>query len=188
MQHGDIGAFVRRRRNEQGLTLADLAGRSGVSASMLSDIEGGRKSPTIRTVFQIATGLGCTISELLDLPPAAQVERQSASNRQVLVDAETRVERHLLSPTLVRRGIQILLYRLPPGVSTGAFPPDRPGAMEHLTALKGRFIVRLDETTYPLEEGDSMTHPGDMTTELQNASDGWAEALMVVDQTGAGRA
>lgn len=187
MHHGDIGALVKRRRGDLGLTLSDLAGRSGVSASMLSDIEAGKKSPTIRTVFQIATGLGCTISELLDLPPAVAVERQTAADRQVLVDAETGVERHLLSPTLVRRGIQILLYRLPKGTSTGTFPPDRPGALEHLTALQGNCIVRLDETAYPLEEGDSMTHPADMHTELQNAGDDWAEVLMVVDQTQVGR-
>jgi len=188
MQHGDIGSLVRRRRAELHLTLSELAKRSGVSASMLSDIEGGRKSPTIRTVFQIASGLACTISELLDLPPAVQVERQAAGERQVLTDAETGVERHLLSPLLVRRGIQVLLYRLPPGASTGAFPPDRPGAIEHVTALSGRLIVRLDETTYPLKEGDSMTHPADTNTEIQNASEGWAELLMVVDQTGVGRA
>lgn len=188
MQHSDIGALVRRRRGELGLTLSELASRSGVSASMLSDIEAGKKSPTIRTVFQIASGLACTISELLDLPPAVPVERQAVSERQVLTDAETGVERHLLSPTLVRRGIQVLLFRLPPRATTGSFPPDRPGAIEHLTALKGRFIVRLDETAYPLEEGDSMTHPADMTTELQNVCDGWSEALLVVDQTGVGRA
>lgn len=77
-----------------------------------------------------------------------------------------------------------------PGVTlvTSAYPIDE--AMRNIEddAHRGRLIVRLDETAYPLEEGDSMTHPADTNTEIQNASEGWAELLMVVDQTGVGRA
>ena len=50
----EIGEAIKSRRQGKGLTLDGLAGRSGVSRAMLSEIERGVKNPTIRVVCQIA--------------------------------------------------------------------------------------------------------------------------------------
>ena len=183
MRNSDIGAAVKARRSEKNFTLADLASASGVSASMLSEIECGKKNPTIRTAFQIASGLGCTISELLNLPQTESVDPAPARCRQILVDPETGVERHLLSPALVQRGIQVLLYRAPSGTTIGAFPPDRPSTLAHLTALRGALVVTLGAREYALNEGDSMAVRGDQELSMRNDGDDWSELLIVVDQT-----
>lgn len=162
------------------MTLADLAAASGVSAGMLSEIESGKKCPTIRVVQQIAVGLGCQISELLDLPPAVRHETVRRGQGRVLLDPESGVTRELLSPSLVRRGVQVLRWTIPVGASTGEFAPEATGIMEHVTVLRGRVELVMDGTPITLETGDSFTCAADVTHEARNIGDDEAEFMLLV--------
>jgi transcriptional regulator with XRE-family HTH domain len=62
-----IGPRVRALREAMGLSLRDLAERSGVSAPMLSQVERGETSPTLATAERIAAGLDLSLSQLLRL-------------------------------------------------------------------------------------------------------------------------
>ena len=61
-----------------GLSLRDLAERSGVSAPMLSQVERGETSPTLAVAERIAAGLDLTLSQLLRLDEGAPRGRRSA--------------------------------------------------------------------------------------------------------------
>jgi transcriptional regulator with XRE-family HTH domain len=52
-----VGEKLKAARNEQGLSLRELAGRAGVSASLLSQIECGKVMPSAASLFQVATAL-----------------------------------------------------------------------------------------------------------------------------------
>ena len=52
------GRAVKQGREALGLSLRMLATRSGISSSMISDIERGAKSPTVITVVRLAKALG----------------------------------------------------------------------------------------------------------------------------------
>ena len=56
-----------------GLSLRDLADRSGVSAPMLSQVERGETSPTLAVAARIAGGLDLSLSQLLRLDEAEHV-------------------------------------------------------------------------------------------------------------------
>ena len=60
-----IGSRVRALREGMGLSLRDLAERSGVSAQMLSQVERGETSPTLAVASRIASGLELTLSQPL---------------------------------------------------------------------------------------------------------------------------
>jgi transcriptional regulator with XRE-family HTH domain len=60
-----IGRNVRRIRGERGLTQEQFAERSGFSQQYISDLERGRRNPTIVSLFEIAEALGSTPVELL---------------------------------------------------------------------------------------------------------------------------
>ena len=62
-----VGPRVRALREAEGLSLRDLAERSGVSAPMLSQVERGETSPTLAVADRIADGLELTLSQLLRL-------------------------------------------------------------------------------------------------------------------------
>jgi CheY-like chemotaxis protein len=59
-----LGAAIRERRKALGLTLALMAQRTGVSLGYLSQIELGKNSASIETLYRISLGLGMRISEL----------------------------------------------------------------------------------------------------------------------------
>ena len=60
-----IGNNVRRRREQKGMTCADLAKASNVTTSMISHIETGRKKPSVDTLVAIAGALLCKVDDLV---------------------------------------------------------------------------------------------------------------------------
>src|SRR3954454_12601088 len=62
-----VGSRVRALREGMGLSLRDLAERTGVSAQMLSQVERGETSPTLAVAGRIASGLELSLSQLLRL-------------------------------------------------------------------------------------------------------------------------
>jgi transcriptional regulator with XRE-family HTH domain len=60
-----VGAEVRVRRNAAGLTIAEVARRAAVSAPFISQLEAGRTSISIPTLYRVAAALGCTANALL---------------------------------------------------------------------------------------------------------------------------
>lgn len=61
----EVGAEIKRRREEQGISQNQLAKMSGCAQSTLSAIEKTTKKPSTETVKGIAAALGCTVAELM---------------------------------------------------------------------------------------------------------------------------
>ncbi len=59
-----LGAAIRERRKAMGLTLANMSDRTGVSLGYLSQIELGKNSASIETLYRICLALGMKMSEL----------------------------------------------------------------------------------------------------------------------------
>ena len=59
---------IRSRREEAGITQADLAGRIGVTRQTLIAIEQGKYSPTLELAFQIARAFEVGIDDLFQYP------------------------------------------------------------------------------------------------------------------------
>jgi CheY-like chemotaxis protein/DNA-binding XRE family transcriptional regulator len=59
-----LGSVIRERRKSLGLTLAQMAQRTGVSLGYLSQIELGKNSASIETLYRISLGLGVKIADL----------------------------------------------------------------------------------------------------------------------------
>ncbi|MGP1345324.1 MAG: helix-turn-helix domain-containing protein [Phycisphaerales bacterium] len=184
----DIGPRLRAIRQDRGYTLARLTELSGVSQAMLSDIECGKKCPTLKTVQQIAIGLNMSIGDLLQVTPTPRINIVRADQRSILVDPEFGYERHDLAPTMTRRGIEVVLYRIPPGMSPAEFLPDRPGTMEVMHVIHGRLRALAGAETIELSAGDTLTLESDVDHRLENLSpDEWLEFILVVDSTRVGR-
>ena len=77
---GVLARKVRSLRTAAGLTLQQLAARSGVSQSALSKIENGQLSPTYERIVTLASGLGVEPAELFsDAPLTAPVGRRGVT-------------------------------------------------------------------------------------------------------------
>ena len=66
-----LGAAIRERRKALSLTLAQMAQRTGVSLGYLSQIELGKNSASIETLYRISLGLGVKMAELFQTVQAS---------------------------------------------------------------------------------------------------------------------
>ncbi|HLA76933.1 MAG TPA: shikimate kinase [Vicinamibacteria bacterium] len=69
----ELGGRVRRRRSQRGLTLKELAERSGLSVRFLVEVEAGRGNPSLSSLVALAGALDLTLPALLEssAPPPA---------------------------------------------------------------------------------------------------------------------
>jgi DNA-binding response OmpR family regulator len=61
--HATIGRLVRQRRKACGLTLKQMSHRTGLSVSLLSQIERAESSASVSSLFKLANAMGCRITE-----------------------------------------------------------------------------------------------------------------------------
>jgi transcriptional regulator with XRE-family HTH domain len=62
-----VGARLRAKRDERGLSLRELARRVDVSPSLVSQIETGKIQPSVRTLYAIVSELGLSLDEIFGL-------------------------------------------------------------------------------------------------------------------------
>jgi transcriptional regulator with XRE-family HTH domain len=179
---GALGARVRRERHARGLTLEDLAAASGVSRSMLSEVERGSRTPTVLTVDRIATGLGTSLARLLRDELADPVVVLRHGDQDVVRDPAG-WERRVLSP--VRAGVEFEFMRttIGAGVDAGTFDPHAPGSREHLAVESGRLLLTLDGDPVELGEGDSIAYAGDVHHGFANPGPAACVYYLVMDLT-----
>jgi transcriptional regulator with XRE-family HTH domain len=155
-----LGRRLRDERRRRGFTLEELAAASGVSRSMLSEVERGSRVPTVLVLDRIATGLGTSIARLLrDEQPARTVVLRR-DQQDVARDASG-WERRVLSPVLPGIEFEFMRTTLGPGVDAGVFSPHTAGSREYLAVERGTLRLSLDGEEVELREGDSVFYPGD---------------------------
>ncbi|MET9587756.1 XRE family transcriptional regulator [Streptomyces sp. NPDC006539] len=64
----EVGRRLKRLRQDDGLSLSELSRRSGVGKGTLSELETGRRNPTLETLYALTTALGRPLSAVLDDP------------------------------------------------------------------------------------------------------------------------
>jgi DNA-binding Xre family transcriptional regulator len=76
-----VMASLKKERERQGLTLADLSDRTGIDQAALSKLEtGSHGNPTLETLYRIAQALGKVIAcNLQDAPADSPVKRPAAA-------------------------------------------------------------------------------------------------------------
>src|SRR5712691_3502547 len=135
-----------------GLSLRDLAERSGVSAPMLSQVERGETSPTLAVAAKIASGLDLTLSQLLRLDESthAVVTREGTRRRY----AHSGHQYEELTPPLPGQRADVSLHTLESDASTGGpgDPPiHEPGSRETAVVLKGELTLVIDGASHGLD-------------------------------------
>jgi transcriptional regulator with XRE-family HTH domain len=155
-----LGHRLRAERRRRGLTLADLAAASGVSRSMLSEVERGSRVPTVLILDRIATGLGTSIARLLRDEQAARTVLLRRAEQDVAWDASG-WERRVLSPVLPGVEFEFMRTTIGARVDAGVFQPHAPGSREYLAVEAGTLRLSLDGEDVELGQGDSIFYAGD---------------------------
>jgi XRE family transcriptional regulator, regulator of sulfur utilization len=176
-----VGVRIRALREAMGLSLRDLADRSGVSAPMLSQVERGETSPTLAVAARIASGLELTLSQLLRLDEDRHVVVVRRGEGRKRRRSGHRVEE--LTPPLPGQRADVSIHRLDPGAVTGG-PDDpplhEPGSRETAVVVDGTPTLVVAGERHELRKGDSVTFDADLAHHFENNASQPAELLAVV--------
>jgi len=137
---------------------------------MLSKIERGTTSPTATVLGKIAEGFGVSISELVGGPTIRDVVVLRADEQPIFSVPKTGFERRSLSPLGRAGSVDMVVNRLPPGQSSGPFPPHRPGTEETLVVASGQLQLFLENQCFNLNEGDSIFYRAHVEHRFDNPS------------------
>ena len=173
------GGAVKRRREAAGLSLRELAGRSLVSASMISDIERGAKSPTVATLVRLAHALGVGAAALLEegAAPRILVVRRGEGARGEGASAWEK-----LGPAGAGSRIEFVRHVIPAGAVLGPSPAHAAGTLEHMHVVRGRVRVTVGEEVAEMEAGDGCSCRTDVAHGVANPGAEAAEVYVILER------
>jgi len=178
MMHPGARAHIRSARMSSGLSLRELGRRTGVTASLLSQIENGKSDPSVSTLSALVSELGLSLDALLRSEWDALDEPTAASNgdgvgtphhdvspvirpseRQTLdLDSGVVWERLTRGPSEL---LDALLVTYEPGAtSSSSGKLLRHSGTEHAYLISGELTLQLGFETYRLQAGDSLEFDG----------------------------
>ncbi|MFT3924180.1 MAG: helix-turn-helix transcriptional regulator [Myxococcales bacterium] len=149
---------LRRLRRRRGLSLERLAKASGVSRSMLGQIEQARSTPTVTLLRRIARGLAVPLDALLAEPAPSNVVEPSISVRRSQTFSEDELMgahwRMLSTPDLGAQVADFHELRMAPGF----VEPQRGlsvGTTKHVVVVLGHVSLRVGDGQQSLATGDA---------------------------------
>jgi len=160
-----IGREVRNLRRQQGMTVADLAGVTGLSIGMLSKIENGNTSPSLTTLQVLSHAFSVPVTTFFK----SYEEKREAQHVQAgdHIEIERRGTRaghqyHLLGHIGSNSsGVMVEPYIITLTSESDTFPAFQHEGLELLYMLEGMVDYRHGDKVYPLKPGDSLFFDAD---------------------------
>lgn len=179
----EIGPAIQEQRKARRLTLEQLAALSGVSKSMLSQIERGKANPTFAVLWSLTRALKIEFSDLFEgRAPAGgddAIEIVPASHTPEIKNADGSCVLRILSPPNLAGRIEWYDLEIAAGGILDS-APHAPGAFEHLTAFTPGLEVSSGGSSRPLGEGETARYPADVPHRIANVSSKLAKGLLIV--------
>lgn len=171
---------VKGLRKDKGWTLEAFSAISGVSRSMLSQIERGKANPTLAVACRIAQAFAISVGELVDEPwTASAIEVIRRDDPAFMYRSDSQCKIRTLSPLNMEKNIEF--YEL--SISVGAQLKSAAhfeGAREFITVEKGEIEITAGVDSSALAEGDSAHYRGDVTHNIKNTGQIEAVCFLVV--------
>jgi transcriptional regulator with XRE-family HTH domain len=171
------GSRLSKRRKEMGLSLRDLAERTQLTASFLSQVERGVTNPSLTSLQRIAEALSVPLLFFLaDDQHKSKVVR--SNRRPEMTFSDSNIVYELLTPDLsgkfevvgghLKPGLENIVRRL--SVETEEF----------IIVLEGSLLVGLEEEEHVLHTGDTIYFNGSSLRRLTCASHGEVRWISVI--------
>jgi transcriptional regulator with XRE-family HTH domain len=177
-----IGSRIRQLRKDRKLSIEQLADQSGLSIGMLSQLERGLSTPSVRSLRVLGTALAVPISWFFG-PAHTGDDSESEhivriASRRALTLTPSGVYKQLLTPD--RPGvIEIYELRLKPGGTSGPEFYSHRGEKAGVV-LSGRLRLWIDNRSYLLNEGDSFRFSSERSHRFENDGQATTRLIWVV--------
>jgi transcriptional regulator with XRE-family HTH domain len=181
----EVGRRLKRLRQDAGLSLSELARRSGVGKGTLSELETGRRNPTLETLYALTTALGRPVSAVLGDPsPSSQLRSSTGDPDPGVAAGAGAVSGSAVTAVLLERyedeGAATDVFRVT--ITAGATQESAahvPHTTESLMVLSGTAVVGLPDAPQTAGPGGHAHWPAD-APHFYSAPDGDVQGILFV--------
>lgn len=152
----DIGANLRRLRRDRQLSLAGMAEQTGISSSMLGQIERGESSPTLSTLQKLSEGLKISYDELLG-SKISEPQLIDAADLPVYRERAGKYRLKMLIPYDRKRRFEQVYAEIFPGQVCGRVHEEE--YTEYVSVQQGELLLRIESEEYRMKPGQCMRIP-----------------------------
>ncbi len=178
-QIGDAVAHnLKNLREGRNLSLDQLSSLTGVSKSMLRQIENGKSSPTISTIWKIANGLRVSFTALLR-KPAVEVEVKSFTAEKPLEEKDGHYRLYPIIPFDPERAFETYYVEIDPETVFYGEPHEG-NVYEYIFVKNGRIQVTIEGKTMTVEEDQFLQFQANYPHEYKNIGTETAKLIMQI--------
>lgn len=174
----NIGKNIKRIRNERGLSLEKTAEITGVSKTMLGQIERGESNPTVTTVWKIANGLRLSFSSLISQERSAvtvirknEIEPINENNGQYRV--------YPLIPFQPEKQFEVFSITLEPGCAHIS-EPHNAGVEETIFVNEGTVEIEVDGQKHVVDQEDVIVFEAGSNHVYRNSENSVAKCTVLI--------
>ncbi|MGD7008633.1 helix-turn-helix domain-containing protein [Metabacillus sp. 84] len=165
-------------RDEKKLSLERVAELTGVSKTMIGQIERGGSSPTITTVWKIANGLKISFSSLIhEKQPDTEVVQKNRVNMLSIDNGRYRVFPYF--PFEDERRFEMYSVEIDPEGNLDS-ESHNPGTEEFITVFDGELTIRIKQQEHTIKSGDSIRFKADVPHSYHNLGEQKIRLSMVI--------
>ena len=173
-----VAKNIKRLREEKKLSMDELVRLSGVSKSMLAQIERGDGNPTISTLWKISNGMKVPF-DALTVRPKSPYEIVRTSEIQPLLEDGGKVKNFSLFPDNENRRFAVYYLELDEG-SYRESEPHLKGTTEFITIFTGKIEIQAGSQSFIVEKGESIRFGADTVHSYKNAGSGTVILHMIL--------
>lgn len=173
-----VALNLKKIREERKLSLDHVAKMTGVSKSMLGQIERGESNPTITTVWKIANGLKTSFTELMRTSQGDAVIIKK-DNMEHLVEDNGKYRLYPYFPYESEREFEMYGVEIEKGGYLSADGHGE-GTEEFITVFDGELTIRVDNEEFTVSKGDSIRFKADKPHSYHNSGNELSRISMVI--------
>lgn len=173
-----VAKNIRRLREENKLSMEELSKLSGVSKSMLAQIERGEGNPTLSTLWKISNGMKVPF-DALTVRPKTPYEIVKITELEPLLEDSGKVRNYALFPDDENRRFAVYYLEL----NVGSFWESEPhlrGTTEFITIFAGSIEISTDGQKLRVGKGESIRFKADSPHSYRNVGNETAILQMIL--------
>ncbi len=164
-----VSKNIKQIRKEKNISLDELARLSGVSKSMLVQIERGSGNPSLSTLWKIANGMKVPFNALV-MRPKEPYEIIQLSDIEPILESDSNIRNYAIFPDDENRHFSIYYIAVEPGYGWRS-EPHLHETVEFITVFSGMLEIEAGGHTFQVKEGGSIRFKADLTHSYHNISE-----------------
>jgi len=173
-----ISQNLKRIREDMHWSLDKLSQETGVSKSMLGQIERGESNPTVATVWKISNGLKVSFTTLLN-HPREDAEVVRAEDVDIMIEDGGKYKVYAYFNYESSQKFESYKIEILSGGKLFSEPHSK-GTVEYVTVFDGRLTLTVEDKIYHLNQGDAIHFKSDKTHQYENNSEEKVRLNMIV--------